>query len=63
VNSRGSPCRTFLHHPPDENANISIDIGPAEAFAARSETPEQTKACTVPGNNSFRFDDNQDVAP
>jgi hypothetical protein len=63
MNSWCSPNRIFLHHLPDKSANIIIDFGPAEVLASRSERPDQTKSGTVLGDNSFRFDDNQDVAP
>jgi hypothetical protein len=63
VNSRSAPAWILLHHPPDESSNLGIDYWPAQALWPRAKAPEQTKASSMPSDNGFRFDDDQDVAP
>ena len=63
VNSRSAPGWILRHHPPDESSDLGIDLWPAKAFGARVEAPEQTKASSMPSDNGFWFDNDQDVAP
>jgi hypothetical protein len=63
VHPRSAPGGVFGHHPPDESSNLSIDFGPAKAFRARSEAPEQPEPSPMPGDNGSRLDDYQDAAP
>jgi hypothetical protein len=48
---------------PDKSSNFGIDLWPAKAVWARSQAPEQAKAGAMPGDNGFRFDDNQYIPP
>jgi hypothetical protein len=63
MNPRNAPRGILLHHPPDQRSSRGIDLWPAKALWARAKAPEQTKARPVPGDNRFRFDNDQDVAP
>jgi hypothetical protein len=63
VHPRSAPGRVFGYHPPDEISNVGIDFGPAKAFRARSEAPEQPEPSPMPGDDGFWPDDDQDAAP
>jgi hypothetical protein len=63
MNPGSAPGGILLHHPPDERSSRGIDLWPAKALWARAKAPEQPKAGPMPGDNGFRFDDDQDVAP
>jgi hypothetical protein len=63
VNPRSAPGGILLHHPLDESSNLDICSWPAGVSWPRSKAPEQTKASSMPADNGFRFDNDQDVAP
>ena len=63
MNPGGTPRRIFLHHPLDDGSNLGIDYWPAKVLCLRSKAPKQTKPCSMPADNGFWFDDEQDVAP
>ena len=63
MNPRSTPRGIFAHHPSDECSNLGTDFRPAQALWPGPKTPKQTKASPLPRNNSFWFNDDQDVAP
>jgi hypothetical protein len=60
-NSAVTYCDLSLYTNPANKR--TIDLWSAKALRARAKAPEQPKASPMPGDNGFRFDDDQDVAP
>ena len=58
-----APSGILLYHPADHSLNLGTDRWPAGIPRPRSKTPEQTKTRSMPADNGFRFDNDQDVAP
>jgi len=63
MNSRSAPRGILFHHQLDESPNLGVDYWPTKALGSRSNAPEQTKARSMPGDNRFWFNKDQDVAP
>jgi len=53
----------LVRHPSDKRSDLGINFRPAQVLWPRAQAPEQTKASPMPGDNGFRFDDDQDVNP
>ena len=63
VNSGSTPRGILVRHPSDKRSDLGINFRPAQVLWPGTQAPEQTKASPMPGDNGFRFDDDQDVAP
>jgi hypothetical protein len=59
MNPRSAPGGILFHHPPDESANLGIDLWSARALWARAQAPEQPKASPMPGDNGFWSNEGQ----
>ena len=63
MNSRSTPRGILVRHAADEGSNLGIELWPARALCTRSKAPEQTKASTMPGDDSLWLNNNQGIAP
>jgi hypothetical protein len=56
-----SPAGMVRLQPPNEQANLYTDLGPAHSRGL--PTPEQAEASTVPRDHCFGFNQNESVGP
>src|SRR5262244_3759703 len=63
VNAGCTPTRILPTHPADQVANLAGNNRSSRLAAPYLPAPEQAKAGTMPGNDSFWFDDGQRRAP
>jgi hypothetical protein len=63
VNSRSAPRRILFDYPLDQRSKLGIDLWPATTPCLRAEAPEQTKACTMPGDHGLWFHKDEGLAP
>ncbi len=55
--------RVLARHAPDQVSDLTLDAGSARLAGSRLPTPVEPKPLTMPGDDGFRFDQNQGVAP
>jgi len=63
VNSGRAPGGILRSYASDEGSDLSIELWSAKGLCPRSKPPEQTEACSMPGDDSLWFDDDQDAFP
>ena len=63
MDPRGTPGRVLSSHLANEVAQLAVDAGPARAPWARSPSPEQAEAQSMPANHGVGLHDDEDICP